>query len=98
MEWDGSVGYEYASRAGNPPHVPFKFNFDEDAIRFDWEKITYPECDVCERRVDTMMENFVRCPGQGLFAGLQCEECATAGKRPCCCTPKMHVINSLEKY
>lgn len=94
-ECDGSLGYEYASKAGNPPHLPFKFNFDKDAMEFNWKEMEFPECDMCQRPVDTVMESFMRLPGScGL---LQCAECAETGQFLCTCTPKMHVINSMDR-
>ena len=98
-ESDESIGYEYASKAGNPPHVPFKFNFDEDAVQFDWERIKFPECITCKRGIDTMMECFIQPPGQvgGKGLRIQCDDCTNSGKG-CCCTPQIRTVNSLEKY
>ena len=59
---DGAVPYEYAWKAGNPPGKPFKFNFDEDAVKFDWNKIRYPICSTCKEPVDTAMGKFCITP------------------------------------
>lgn len=94
-EKDGSLGYTYASMAGNPPHLPFKFNFDEDAQVFDWGKMNFPKCGICRRDVDTQAENFYRCFCR--YALIQCEECMMNGKSLCTCWPKMQIINSMLK-
>ena len=86
------VSYDYASRAGNP----FKFNFDQDVVEFDWPRIKFPKCDSCRRAIDTMMENFIRC--FACHGSFQCDKCVTKRKNTCPCLPKMHVTNSVDKY
>ena len=61
---DGSVNYDWAVRAGNHPDHPYRFNFSEDALQFDWEKeVKYPSCSSCGKDIDTWMDGYTIKPG-----------------------------------
>ncbi len=90
----GRSHYEWASKAGNPPHLPFKFNFDGDAIEFNWDKLIYLKCTSCRKKIDTVMDNFSRslCP-HGCHQ-LLCNGCSSASGS----FPAFSVVSSMDKY
>ena len=69
---DGAVNYDWAVRAGNNPDHPYKFNFEEDAMKFDWEEeVKYPCCHKCQRGIDTWMDGYSMVPESGPLANIK---------------------------
>ena len=87
--------YKYSVMAGNPPHLPFKFNFEEDAVKFDWSKISLPSCQICSKKIDTYLTEYVSCNCSG---GAMCAKCGLSPKCPCTCMPKIHIKNCMDRF
>ena len=69
---DGSVNYDWALRVGNHPSRPFRFNFEEDCFKFDWDKdVKYPSCGLCGKDIDTWMDGHC----YSLIGGMTCTSC-----------------------
>lgn len=92
----GRGSYDYAAKAGNPPHLPFKFNFDEDAKKFNWSTLVYPKCCICGRKVDTVLESFTSTMSSCAQL-VVCQKCSGKGQTACDC-PVIAINNSMDKY
>ena len=79
---NGSINYDWAVRVANNPSLPYRFNFREDCLEFDWkEEVKYPTCLMCGKDINTWMDGYSMAMCHDGFYCLTCG--GLGGPMPC---------------